>query len=341
MNVSGMAKSLWAGWARDLPGRHSNLRAEYIPTGMTRDPLSPMLQPVRNLAAQNRFEEAVALIERFRTNEIYSWSGRPLSNYAAHALTGDFVADTGHEAANIARLEHIRAWQARAPHCPYAAAALADACASTAHSIRGCEFANKVTKEQWAGHAVYANMAHEALLAAYPLHKCHWYWARIYFGAALTTGEQAGEHTLRFTAAFNAAPFDPSNYRTLAHALLPRWYGSFAMIEANAAWISDQTQSRLGQAAYAMMYELVAEYDDLPSTDADWDRLHRGFTDWFAAFPSDRVRTAHASAAVEYDQLDIFRDVAESADRIYEDQWAAPLDFYTANSLARTFTSDR
>lgn len=341
MSINTMAKSLWAGWARDLPGRHSNLRADYVPTGMTRDPLSPMLLPVRNLVAQDRFEDAVAQIERFRSNELYSWSGRPLSNFAAEALTGEFIADSGHEDANIARLEQIRAWHLRAPHCPYAAAAFADACASTAHSIRGCKVAAEVTREQWAGHAYYAEMAREALAANHAAFKDHWYWARIYLGAALTTGEAAGEHTLRFTAAFNASPFDPSNYRTLAHALLPRWYGSFKMIEANAAWIADQTQGRFGQAAYAMIYALISEYEDLPQTEADWDRLHQGFADWHSAFPSDRVRTAHASAAVEMHQLHAFRDVAEAAERIYEDQWTARMDFYSANSLARSFANDR
>ena len=332
-------KSYMAGHKAALKSRHQNLKFAYVSEGQSQDPVQQFVLPVKNLVLQMKFEEAVDFIIKYQSQSIYNRMGRPLASIAACELNHQFEGKISHQASNLTLLPHYEAWFARQPDCPFAAATYADVLGTTGYSFRGTGWAKDVSQEGWDKLKHYGDKADLVFNASQTQFSDHWYWASSFLRQARVTCEDKAVQLQRFHKAFLASPLDTSVFESITYSLLPRWFGSYEDVDQNARWIVDQTHSQMGYMAYAFIYHSYTKFEDLKDGTLNWDMINHGFRDWYARFPNDKVKTAHASLAYEWGDYETCLPLLESLEEFHEDVWTADESVHMANSICLEFTT--
>ena len=335
-------RKLWSGLSAKaktiIPGRHSNLKFQTLYYGQSPDPITPFLTPVTNLIEQSRFEEAVELIKRYETSDIRSRDGETLCSKAGRLLTYAFDDESDGIEKNESLLGRYENWYQGRPDCPFAAASYAYALMITGHSHRGTDWAHNVSEQQWAMKQKYSDLANDVMKDTQKTFANHWYWSFIYLGLALGCEESQAEHMLRFQKCINANRWDVAPYRKIAYHMLPRWFGSFEIIDQIADVAAEITESRFGVMMYAVMYDDLKDYHDLGEMNLDWAKMKQGYKDWMTHFPHDCVATSFAASAFMVEDYDCCLDVLENLNHFFEACWDSPTNVHLANSLCREFT---
>lgn len=335
-------RKLWSGLsakAKTLaPGRHSNLKFQTVYFRQIPDPITPFLMPVINLVDQFRFEEAVELIKQYESSNFRGRDGETLYSLAAKQLTRGFGDESESIKNNESLLAPYKAWYDRRPDCPFAAASYADALTVTGHSHRGTDWAHKVSEQQWAMMKQYSDQANEVMNKTQKDFANHWYWSCVYLRLALGCSEPQAVHMQRFQICVNANRWDVVPYRMITYHMLPRWFGSFEIIDQIANWSAEVTQSQFGMMMYAFIYDDLKPYHDLEEMNLDWQKMKQGYIDWMTHMPNDCVATSFAASAFMAEDYDCCLDVLESLNQFFEACWDCPTNVYLANSICREYT---
>ncbi|WP_313320706.1 hypothetical protein [Stenotrophomonas sp.] len=190
-----------------------------------------------------------------------------------------------------------------------------------AHEVRGAEWADKVSAQQWGTFTSLHGMA-RALLERHrqQAQGCFvWHWANYVTGLETFAGDA------RFHEAFEALwSLDRANTTVIANhanSLLPRWYGASEQdAEGFARHAIEATRAELGRGAYAAAYGGFANVGelDVDDTACDAELLKQAYQDLYARFDGlsllNRFANAMSWCNDEEEVLRIFQTPLEAID---------------------------
>lgn len=158
-------------------------------------------------------------------------------------------------------------------------------------------------------------------------------WYRARFQCGPSEGCEADELQQRFEDALRFDAAEQGLYIDRAMQLLPRWYGSFAELEAFARRANADAPSELGGSLYARIYCAIARAEHLPDTSADWSCLKDSLEAWYEATRSQHMLNAYAAIA------DLFGD-EDTLARLLETRITSfyPQAWFSAEQAADVFS---
>lgn len=103
----------------------------------------------------------------------------------------------------------------------------------------------------------------------------------------------------------------PAHYRFHGRALsrlVPRWGGSWELVDMVIASVTDNYQPQLGQAMYAKLYEDLHQYYKLDprETPVTWDKLKPALIDWMNHEVNHNTKIITASYACLYNDMALY-----------------------------------
>ena len=333
--IKTVAKSFNAGLMADR--RRDNLTF-HIPEGDASNPLDDILKPFADAVFAGQFTEAVRIIRALEASGQRGPRGRAACTVAAERLASPIVAENGHAERNETRLAFYADWARTSPHCPFATSAYATALAHTGYSYRGTGWARDVSEEAWEKLRSYSQRAESVMNASQPRFHTHYAWTLAYLRLALVANKPTPDHLSRFQMAVNANSHEREVYSAMAHAMMPRWFGSFDLIEHLARQCADATRPVMGETVYAFVYDYLLTYHPPAEMGFDWTRLKRGYADWLERFPDDTTRVRLAQFAFAVGDHDHCLDALEALCTLDVDAWEIEHDVIAVNSLCREFT---
>lgn len=185
-------------------------------------------------------------------------------------------------------LKAIDDWQKKIPNSAYAATVRGEALTNWAWDARGCDWADKVSDENF-------KLFHERLEKAKTvLESCsqkarppRWYptLMQVYLGL----GEDRAAFDKVLKAALKAYPKQIQSYNQMIIALLPRWGGEEGEWEKFASSSADQVGGADGDLLYARIaiFMIRSFGDELRSYPPDFARIERGIAEMKKRYPDD------------------------------------------------------
>ena len=231
-------------------------------------------------------------------------------------------------------MQPLRDWYARAGSDPDVAALVARALQIQAHSERGDDWAENVSRRQWQAMSDLLGEAQEMLVATQAAGKSRELWHRTWFKGGLLDAADPQDLRARFE---EFVVFDPGNVNTYfdrAQQLLPRWYGSYEEIEHLAQQSIERTRDEMGAALYSEIYLFVMDYEDMNDTHASWDLLVLGFQDGMEKFSTDLALNKFTDMAARCGHQEMTRNLFNEMPELRLDAWSHPNDPFEAYAWA-------
>ena len=334
------------GMKADKPGRHSNLKCD-IETGDYKDQQPQFLMDrLEGLIERLSLAEAAAVVDSYAkemigdvpfTEKVFSGTGRAFYSYGGRQLTIGFQGEHSHIESNIKLLDTYRKWHEDAPDCPYAAASYARGLQFTGHSLRGTDYIDEVNDDLYKAMQDKNAQAAEIFAKTYDKFHTHWYWAICYLHASLTADVEFREMWDRFHQCIIANPHDVRNYEIMAFMMMPRWHGSYEIIEDVAKQAVLATEEKYGLMMYARTFSSILEYEYIMGLTYDWPTLKQGYQDWLELFPNDFARTQYASLLYYHEEYLEALENMEALNTLYVSAWENPAEYTIANSICLEF----
>lgn len=225
--------------------------------------------------------------------------------------SGAGSADPGHDSYWIPIEGNLDRWAAQYPNSSLVAVVQSSAYINHAFAWRGGGFARTVSPEGASKAALYAQRAHDALMAREKVGRKDPYWyAQMIAVSRIQSWPQESSLAL-MQEATSAFPSNYAIYSAIALRMTPRWGGSQEALAKLASFAVDQTRKLEGESMYARIYWNVGDWldADLSGPDVDWQRIRAGFDDIVKRHPDNWNLNFYARFACDARDLPTARKV--------------------------------
>jgi hypothetical protein len=224
--------------------------------------------------------------------------------------------------------EKLDLWIKRFPHSPHAQVARAQFLVNRAWFYRGTGYADTVPDVAWPRFSKYVEAARNALVETRSTSIANLEWFNVMVSIASAQSWQPSRVAALVRDLFEFGQSYATAYQSAAGMLLPKWGGSYEMIEAFAREAVKQTAPEEGAAIYARIYWQV---DFGPTifrdTRADWATMKRGFDEIVLKYPDPRNVNGKAMfACMAGDAATFNSTIKQLGDRVTPDNWFVPVD---------------
>lgn len=211
--------------------------------------------------------------------------------------------------------QHIRQWREKKPTSRTAAFVEALYWYGYAWDARGSGYANSVTPEGWQLFEQRLKKAEAVLIESESYASSNPLWGNIYLrvGNSLNWSKPKLLEFLHDQVSKNR-DFEPFYFSTVNY-LVPKWGGSWELIDAFVKDAVTETRDSRGNIMYALIYWKLAQDLDLQAnlystTAANWAEMKQGFKDLIALYPHSAFNfNRFAAAACEAGDKETFQSL--------------------------------
>jgi hypothetical protein len=192
----------------------------------------------------------------------------------------------------------ITRWKAAIPSSYFAVFAEARYLYGNAWNVRGAGYAGSVSPESWELFALRLREAEQKLLNAPEKLKNTPLWDNLLFAIALDSREVKSDPKAVFENGVKRWPRYFDLYEVMLTRLVPKWGGSWEMVESFVDKWSLQQKSTEGASMYARLYiSLLSQGVTANETAMDWARMSSSLDDLTTRYPDPKFKNLHASYA--------------------------------------------
>lgn len=279
---------------------------------------------VTDLYRENKIEDLDRLLRDWSASSERVADGRPKLVIFENSLQAQFnnVSDWSREG------QWIEDWKRQYPKSPAIAFIDTEYWIQYAWNARGFGYAGTVTPEGWRLYFERLKKAEDILIDARPYAESNPTWARLY----LTVGNALGWPKQKLLTVFSEeaakhVDFEPIYYRT-ADYLIPKWGGSWELLDAFVRQAVKMTAHLDGESIYARIYWWLAlegqgNLDLFGGTRANWPDMKQGFKDILKLYPHSALDlNGFAAAACAANDKDTYETVRfEIGKLLVKDMW--------------------
>jgi hypothetical protein len=224
--------------------------------------------------------------------------------------------------------ERLDLWVKGFPRSPHAQVARAQFLVNRAWFYRGTGYSDTVPDIAWPRISKYLEAARNALVETRSTSIASPDWFNIMFFIASAQAWQPSRVAVLVRDLFEFGQSYAPAYQSAAGMMLPKWGGSYEMIEAFAREAIKRTASEEGAAIYARIYWQVDFGATLfRDTRADWATMKRGFDEMIQKYPDPRNENGKAMfACMAGDAATFNSTIKQLGDRVRPDAWYVPVD---------------
>jgi hypothetical protein len=224
--------------------------------------------------------------------------------------------------------EKLDLWIKQFPNSPHAQVARAQFLVNRAWFYRGTGYADTVPDVAWPRFSKYIEAARNTLVETRSTSIANPEWFNIMIPIASAQSWQTSRVAGLVRDLFEFGQSYATAYQSAAGMLLPKWGGSYEMIEAFAREAIKRTAPEEGAAIYARIYWQV---DFGPTTfhdtRADWATMKRGFDEMILKYPDPRNVNGKAMfACMAGDAATFNSTIKQLGERVRPDTWFVPVD---------------
>lgn len=194
--------------------------------------------------------------------------------------------------------ERIRRWKETIPNSYFAVFAEARYLYGNAWNVRGSGYAGSVSPESWELFAHRLKEAEKKLMNAPKPLKNTPLWDNLLFAIALDSREVENDPNTVFENAVKRWPRYFDFYEVMLTRLVPKWGGSWEIVETFIDKWSRERESTEGTSMYARLYISLLSQGVTPNeTSMNWGKMGKSFEDLIARYPDPRFKNLYASYA--------------------------------------------
>ena len=224
--------------------------------------------------------------------------------------------------------EKLDLWVKQSPHSPHAQVSRAQFLVNRAWFYRGTGYADTVPDVAWPRFSKYVEAARNTLIETRSTSIANPEWFNIMIPIASAQSWQTSRVAALVRDLFEFGQSYATAYQSAAGMLLPKWGGSYQMIEAFAREAVKRTAPEEGAAIYARIYWQVDFGPTIfQDTHADWATIKRGFDAMILKYPDPRNVNGKAMfACMAGDAATFNSTIKQLGNRVRPEAWFVPVD---------------
>ncbi len=254
-------------------------------------------------------QDSFALLERALTELGNSTNTFSSGNSHASAAYWAFRTQLSAPGAGAADEARIMRWRQAVPDSYFVVFAEARYLYASAWNARGSTFADGVSPESWDLFAQRLRDAEKKLLDAPQALKDTPLWHNLLLAIAQDSRNVQSKPLQVFENAVKKWPRHFDFYEVMLTRLVPRWGGSWELVEGFNRYWRQQLAATEGQSMYARLYiSLLGQGVSPGDTLMDWEMMKASFTDLLGRYPDPRFKNLYASFACYARDKNTFAD---------------------------------
>ena len=257
----------------------------------------PDAETVSRRVSMLYFNETYPQLERYLSELVDSKKRFPDGVYPEEVIFKSLVNLMWGSVDNGAGREGNAAWRKAVPESKFVTFADAQLLRQAAWNARGTGYASTVPKEAWELFAIRLQESEQLLLKLPPAARESPLWHMALLAASMDSNRAQSNPQEIFEAAVKRWPTYASFYQLVLNRMVPKWGGSWEVVEAFIVRANKMQPAAEGSSLYARLYVELNGECCAGESKFNWSAMKAGFEDIIVRFPDPMYKNRYASYA--------------------------------------------